>query len=333
MKPPQFVTPPRRRAVLAAASAAALWPLAARAQPAWPARPVTLIVPFSAGGNVDTTARLIGQRLQQRLGQPVVIENIAGAGGLVGVQRAVQAPPDGHTLVMAFDGPIAITRYINPSAVRFDPSADLMPVALTTTAPMVLVARKDLGVDTLDQLVALARRQPGRLSYATSGIGTVLHLAMEMIKERAKIFAVHIPFRGGAQIAADVVGGQVDLAMMVSTSATPQVQAGRVKALAVTGAQRLPGLPTVPTLTELPAFKGLVVESWTGLFLPARTPGAIADRLNAEVNAVLALDEVRAKLAEGGALTGRGDRAAFARFIAAEQARFEKIVKAANIRE
>lgn len=309
-------------------------PLAARAQPAaWPSKPVTLIVPFSAGGNVDTTARLIAQRLQDRLKQTVVVENIAGAGGLVGVQRAVQAAPDGHTLVMAFDGPIAITKFINPAAVRFDPSTDLLPVALTTTAPMVLVARNTLGVDSMDKLVALARKDPGRLSYATSGVGTVLHLAMEMIKERAKIFAVHIPYRGGAQIASDVIGGQVDLAMLVSVSATPHVQAGRVKALAVTGPQRLPTLPNVPTLTELPAFKGLVVESWTGVFAPKGTAAPILDRLQAEINAVLAEPEVRAKLADGGAQVGRGDRASFARFIAAEQSRFEKIVRSANIKE
>ena len=320
----------RRSALLALAAV----PLAGRAQPTWPAgRPIQLIVPFSAGGNVDTTARLIGQKLQDRLKQTVVIENVAGAGGLVGVQKAVQAAPDGHTLVMAFDGPIAITKFINPAAVRFDPTNDLVPVALTTTAPMVLVARTALGIDSMDALVQRARKEPGRLSYATSGVGTVLHLAMEMIKERTKIFAVHIPYRGGAQIATDVIGGQVDLAMMVSTSATPHVQAGRMKALAITGAQRLPTLPGVPTLTELPSFKGLVVESWTGVFAPKGTPAAITDRLNSEINAVLALDDVRAKLAEGGALTGSGDRAAFARFIAAEQARFEQIVKAANIKE
>lgn len=322
-------TVPRRLAVAALAV-----PFLARAQTAWPGgKPVTLIVPFSAGGNVDTTARLVGQKLQDRLKQTVVIENLAGAGGLVGVHKAVQAAPDGYTLVMAFDGPIAITKFINPTAVRFDPSTDLLPVALTTTAPMVLVARNALGIDSMAGLLQLARKDPGRLSYATSGVGTVLHLAMEMIKARAKVFAVHIPYRGGAQIASDVIGGQVDLAMMVSTSATPHVQAGRMKALAVTGAQRLPTLPGVPTLTELADFKGLVVESWTGVFAPKGTPVPVADRLNAEINAVLALDEVRGKLADGGALVGRGDRAAFARFIAAEQLRFEAIVKAANIKE
>lgn len=321
-----------RRTALAAAGALATTPL--HAQPAWPAgKTLTMVVPFSAGGNVDTTARLVAQRLAERLQQTIVIDNVPGAGGLVGVARVAQAAPDGYTLVMAFDGPIAITRYVNPQAMRFDPNRDLMPVALTTTAPMVLVARPSLPVQTMPQLVDYARQNPGRLSYATSGVGTVLHLAMEMIKERAKIFAVHIPYRGGAQIATDVIGGQVDLAMVVSVSATPHVLAGRMKALAVTGNKRLAQLPNVPTLEETPMFKGLDVQSWTGVFAPARTPSAIVERLNSEINAVLQLDEVRGKLAEGGAAVGQMSTAAFGQFVRSEQARFEKIVKAANIKE
>jgi len=252
---------------------------------------------------------------------------------LVGVGRAVQAAPDGYTLVMAFEGPIAIARFVNPAAVRFDPARDLVPVALTTTAPMVLVARPTLPVQSMAELVAFAKSQPGRLSYATSGVGTVLHLAMEMIKERGGFYAVHIPYRGGAQIAADVIGGQVDLAMLVSVSATPHVQAGRLKALAVTGPVRLPQLPQVPTLTELPAFKGLEVLTWTGIFAPARTPPAIVERLNTEVNEVLRGDEVRSRLAEVGAAVGQLSAAAFARFVHDEQLRFERIVKATGIKE
>ncbi len=330
----------RRKLLIAGAALAASAYNAAQAQALansqalWPsAKPITLIVPFSAGGNVDTTARLIGAKLAERLKQTIVIDNVAGAGGLLGVAKAVHAPPDGYTLVMAFDGPIAITPFINPGAMRFDPLRDLLPVALTTTAPMVLVARPSLDISNMAQLVNLARKHPGRLSYATSGIGTVLHLAMEMIKQRAGLFIVHIPYRGGAQIATDVIGNQVDLAMMVSTSATPHVLAGRMKALAVTGAQRLPQLPGVPTLNELPLFKGLEVVSWTGIFAPARTPEAIVRRLNAEINEVLKLDDVRGKLLEGGALAGGGSTASFGQFTRAEQARFAKIVADVNIKE
>ena len=328
----------RRNFLLGAAALTALAALTATrgasAQAAWPAaKAITLIVPFSAGGNVDTTARLVGGKLAERLRQTIVVDNIAGAGGLVGVARAVQAAPDGYTLVMAFDGPIAITPFVNPAAMRFDPQRDLAPVALTTTAPMVLVARPTLEVTSMAQLVALARSQPGKLSYATSGIGTVLHLAMEMIKQRAGLFIVHIPYRGGAQIATEVIGNQVDLALMVSTSATPHVLAGRMKALAVTGQHRLAQLPNVPTLDETPGFKGLIVNSWTGVFAPARTPVAIVERLNAEINAVLQQGEVRGKLAEGGALVGSGSAASFAQFTRDERTRFEAIVKAAQIKE
>ena len=325
----------RRNFVLSAAALTALAATrGASAQAAWPAaKPITLIVPFSAGGNVDTTARLVGGKLAERLKQTIVVDNIAGAGGLVGVARAVQAAPDGYTLVMAFDGPIAITSFVNPAAMRFDPQRDLAPVALTTTAPMVLVAKPTLEVTSMAQLVALARSQPGKLSYATSGIGTVLHLAMEMVKQRAGLFIVHIPYRGGAQIATDVIGGQVDLAMMVSTSATPHVLAGRMKAIAVTGNKRLAQMPGVPTLDESALFKGLDVVSWTGVFAPSRTPAAIVERLNAEINEVLRLDDVRGKLAEGGALVAQLSQAAFAQFVRNEQQRFEKIVKSANIQE
>lgn len=315
-------------------TATALATARSQAQPAWPsAKPITLIVPFSAGGNVDTTARLVAQKLEQRLKQTIVIDNLPGAGGLVGVGKAAAAAADGYTLVMAFDGPIAITRYVNPQAMRFDVNRDLVPVALTTTAPMVLVARPTLDVRSIDQFVALARAQPGRLSYATSGVGTVLHLAMEMMKERARLFIVHIPYRGGAQIATDVIGGQVDLAMMVSTSATPHVLAGRMKAIAVTGNKRLAQMPGVPTLDESALFKGLDVVSWTGVFAPSRTPAAIVERLNAEINEVLRLDDVRGKLAEGGALVAQLSQPAFAQFVRNEQQRFEKIVKLANIQE
>lgn len=322
-----------RRTLLAAAAAAGLAPRL-HAQPAWPtAKPISLVVPFAAGGNVDTTARLIAQRLEARLKQTIVIDNVPGAGGLVGTAKAVQAVADGYTLLMAFEGPLAIARHVNPQAMRFDPDRDLLPIALTTTAPMVLVARPTLPANNLGEYIALARREPGRHSYATSGVGTVLHLAMEMIKERAKIFVVHIPYRGGAQIATDVIGGQVDLAMVVSTTATPHVLAGRMKALAVTGATRLPQLPNVPTVQETAGMQGLAVSSWTGLFAPARTPAVIVERLNSEVNAVLQGDDVKQRLAEGGAAVGAMSTTAFAQFIRDEQQRFERIVKSANIKE
>ena len=304
------------------------------AQPAWPtAKPISIIVPFSAGGSVDTTARLLAEKLGERLKQSVVVDNVTGAGGTIGVAKAAQAAPDGYTQVMGADSPVAIAPYANPKAVRYDPARDLAPVGLVNTAPMVLVARPTLPASNLPELVRLARKEPGKLSYATSGIGTVLHLAMEMIKQQGQFFATHVPYRGGAQIATDVIGGQVDLAMLVSVSAAPQIQAGKLKAIAVTGAERLAILPNVPTVAEAPGFKGFDVVTWSGLFAPARTPAPVLERLNQELNAVLALPEVRARMQEQGARPGSGSAQDFGRFVLREQTRYAQAVKAAGIKE
>lgn len=261
----------RRTALaLAAGAAFALAVPAVFAQPQWPAaRPITIIVPFSAGGSVDASARLLATKLAERLKQSVVVENVAGAGGAIGVAKAVSAPPDGYTLVMGADSPIAIARLVNPAAVKYDALKDLAPIGLVNTAPMVLVARPGLPANTLAEVIHLARARPGQLSYATSGVGTVLHLAMELIKDESKTFITHVPYRGGAQIVTDVVGNQVDLALLVSVTATPQLQARKMKAIAVTDDKRLPTLPDVPTVAETPGFKGYDMVSWTGLFAPA----------------------------------------------------------------
>jgi len=212
-------------------------------------------VPFTAGGSVDVTARMVADKLSEKLRQSVVVDNVGGAGGTVGVGKAVQAAPDGYTLVMGVDSAIAIAPYANPKAVRYNVARDLVPVGLVNTAPMVVVARPDFPASNLAETIALAKKEPGRLSYATSGVGTVLHLGMELIKQRGQFHAVHVPYRGGAQIATDVMGGQVDLAMLVSVSAAPHVQAGKLKGIAVTGPARLAILPKVPTVAETPGFK------------------------------------------------------------------------------
>lgn len=306
----------------------------AQAQPAWPgAKAITLVVPFTAGGSVDATARLLADELGKRLEQSVVVDNVAGAGGTIGVGRVAQAAPDGYTLVMGADSPVAIAKHLNPAGVRYDPARDLAPVAMVNTAPMVLVARPDLPADDLAELVAMAREEPGRLSYATSGIGTVLHLGMEMIKQQGEFHALHVPYRGGAQIATDVIGGQVDLAMLVSVSAAPHVQSGKLKGIAVTSGKRLAMLPKVPAVADTPGFEGYDLVAWTGLFAPAGTPPAVIAQLNEAVNAVLAQSEVRSKLEAQGALPGQGSAADFARFVAQEQERYAQVVKAADIKE
>ncbi len=319
--------------VLATLLAAAL-PGAAFAQAAWPAaKPITLIVPYSAGGSVDYNARLVATKLGERLKQSVVIENVTGAGGAIGVAKAVNAAPDGYTLVAGPDSAIAIGKLINPAAFKFDPLKDLAPVSMLNTAPMVLVARPGLPVQNYADLVKLAKASPGKYNYATSGVGTVLQLAMELLKEKSGIYVTHIPYRGGAQIATDVIGNQVDLAMLVSTSAIPHVTGGRLKALGVTGSQRLQSLPQVPAFNEMPGLKDYSMVSWTGIFAPAATPAATVKRLNEELNAVLKDPDVRAKMQEQGALPGSGSAEDLGKFVQAEYVRNQKIVQAANIKE
>lgn len=324
----------RLKPLLFASMLSAALPGAALAQAAWPAaKPITLIVPYSAGGSVDFNARLVATKLGERLKQSVVIDNVAGAGGAIGVAKAVNAAPDGYTLVAAPDSTIAIGKLTNPAAFKFDPLKDLAPVAMLNTAPMVLVARPGLPAKDFPEFVQLAKAAPGKYSYATSGVGTVLQLAMELIKERTGIRVVHIPYRGGAQIATDVIGNQVDLAMLVSVSAIPHVLDGKMKALGVTGSKRLPQLPNVPAFDEMPGLMGYSMLTWTGVFAPAGTPPAIVNRINQELTAVLQDPQVRAKMAEQGAQPGSGSPEDLARFVRTELARNQKIVQSANIKE
>ncbi|CAN7558611.1 tripartite tricarboxylate transporter substrate binding protein [Variovorax sp. LjRoot84] len=326
---------PRPKPLLLASMLLAALPGAAFAQAAaWPAaKPITLIVPYSAGGSVDFNARLVATKLGERLKQSVVIENVTGAGGAIGVAKAANAAPDGYTLVAGPDSAIAIGKLINPAAFKFDPLKDLAPVGMLNTAPMVLVARPGLPAQSYTDFVKLAKAAPGKYNYATSGVGTVLQLAMELLKERSGIYVTHVPYRGGAQIATDVIGNQIDLAMLVSTSAIPHVNGGRLKALGVTGSKRLDALPNVPAFDEMPGLKGYSMLSWTGIFAPANTPPAIVARLNQELNAVLKDPEVRTKLTEQGALPGSGSAEELGKFVHAEYARNQKIVQAANIKE
>jgi tripartite-type tricarboxylate transporter receptor subunit TctC len=313
---------------------AALLPTLASAQAPWPAaKPITLIVPYTAGGSVDFNARLVANRLADRLKQSVVIDNVGGAGGAVGLAKAAAAAPDGYTLVAGTDSAMAIGKLVNPAAYRFEPLQALAPVGMLNTAPLVLVAGPRLQARSYAEFVQQAKAKPGALSYATSGVGTVLQLAMELLKERSGIFVTHVPYRGGAQIASDVIGGQVDVAMLVSTSAVPQVTAGRLRALGVTGPTRLESLPQVPAFAEMPGLKGYSMVSWTGLFVPAGTPPAVVSRLNQELNAVLKEPEVAAKLREQGAQPGSGSAEELGRFVQSESTRYRQIVQRANIKE
>lgn len=315
------------RRTLLKASAALLPAVAGAQQQAWPAKPLTIIVPYSAGGSLDLTTRLVAQRLSERLQQNVLVENATGAGGSVGIQKAMKSAPDGYTLLMAGDAPLNPAPAAGQSAYRHDMQTELVPLGLVNTAPMVLVAHPSFGANNFSEFLALARANPGKFNYATSGIGTILHLTMELVKAQGKIFAVHIPYRGGALIVNDVIGKQIDMALLINASALPAIKSGALKALAVTSERRLPWLPNVPAISESAGFKGLDIASWAGLYAPVGTPAPVVSRLSQELNAVLKMEPVRTRLSEFGAVPGGGTPQDFNQFIAQDRAKFAKTVR------
>jgi len=322
--------------VYALALVCGLVPLIAHAQSAataWPTKPITLIVPVGPGGNIDVTARLVGQKLSERLGQTIVVDNVAGVGGVLGVNRTVRAAPDGYTVLIGMDGPISVAQLINP-AVKYDAERDLIPVGLVTIAPVTLLARPGFPAKTMDEMIALARANPGKLTYATSGVGTVLHLVLELVQQQAGIELVHVPYnRGGSQIINDVMGDIVDMGTLVSTTATPMILHGDIRALGVSSKERLQALPDVPAFSEAKALPGYDLNTWTGFFVPAGTPDAIVQKLNTELNAVLNLPDVRQRLLDVGATPGgQTTPASFAAFLQQEKATYTRIVERADIK-
>lgn len=300
---------------------------------AWPsAKPISVVVPFPAGGAVDFAARLVANKLAERLGQAMVIDNVAGAGGIVGTMKAVRAAADGYTLLVAPDSTIVIAPLVTPDTVKYDALKDLMPVGLINVTPLILVARPGLPVSDFAELLRYARANPGKLNYASPGVGNLLHVAMESLRQRARIDIVHVPYKATPQLVGDLVGNQVDLALLVPSTGLPHIKAGRIKALGVTVEERLAISPDVPSLSESPDLKGFRFTSSIGLFVPAKTPAPILERLNRELNDVLALPDVRKAFEDQAAIVGKGSAAEFADFLRKEMVRNAVVVKAANIK-
>ena len=316
----------------AVAASLACCAFAASAAGNYPTKPITLVVGYTAGGSVDLVARTVAPELGKRLGQSVVIENLGGAGGTIGAQKVVKADPDGYTLLMGSGSEVSIARLTNP-AVRYDGEKDLAPITFVGTKPMVLVGKLQLPAKDAGELMALAKAQPGKLSYASSGVGTPLNLAGELIKQQGKVNITHVPYKGASAMSTDLLGGQIDLAVMVLSSALPHIQAGRIRAYGVTEAKRASVAPNVPALAETPALKGVDMGVWFGLMAPTSTPRPVIDRLNNEMQAVLAMPEVRKKLAEAGVEVAPANPAQFASFVKRETSRYRTIVQAADIRE
>lgn len=272
----------------------------ARAQTAaaYPNKPIKLIVPFPAGGGGDTLARLVMLRAAKELGQPIVVENLGGAGGNVGSAAAAKAPADGYTLLYGTNGTLAINHTIY-KAPGFSPTKDFDPVTQLTSIAAMVVVRPGLPVNSMAELTQMLKANPGKYTFGSAGNGTTSHLAGEIYKSSAGLAVVHIPYRGGAQAMADLVGGQIDMMIEVMPSAASQARAGRIKPLAVSTAKRAPGWPDVPTMAES-GLKGFDVSAWDAIVVPALTLRPIIDKLNAAIRTALTDPELRAQLSARG---------------------------------
>jgi tripartite-type tricarboxylate transporter receptor subunit TctC len=291
----------------------------------FPTKPIKLIVPFPAGGGTDFFARVIGNKLAETVKWVVVVDNKPGAGGNIGVDAAAKSPPDGYTLVMGQTSNLAI----NPTLYRklpYKPLTDLTPVVLVADAPLALVVASQSPYKTLADLVAAAKAKPGELTFASPGNGTVAHLAGELFQTAAGVKFRHIPYKGSSQALTDLMGGQVQLFMASVPTALSQIKGGKLRALAVTSTKRSPALPDVPTIAES-GYKGFDANTWFGLLVPAGTPAPVVARLNAEVNKVLNMPDVREKFAaEGGGALG-GTPEDFAALLKADYSKWAKVVK------
>jgi len=308
---------------------AATLPLCAAAQP-FPSKPIKIIVPYTPGGTTDLLARLVGQKLSERLGQPVVVENKPGANGMIGADLVAKAPPDGYMLGIASPGTHAANQYLYKS-IPYDTVKDFTPVTLAVSAPMLFVVNPALKVNNLKEFIAAAKAKPGTINYASGGSGSSQHLAMELFKLMAGIDINHIPYKGSAASYPDLVGGQVMAEIDVMPSALPQVKAGRLKALATGSAKRLPMLPDVPTIAEA-GVPGYEYASWYGFVAPPNLPKDILEKLHSEIVRALKLPDVAEKLAEAGVIVVASTPQEFAAHIKSEMAKAAKVIKAANIK-
>jgi len=301
----------------------------AQAQPVWPAKPVRMIVPQSPGGSTDLVARPLAQMLGVALGQTVLVDNRPGAGSVIGTEIVARAAPDGYTLLV-IAASFTATPALHPK-LPFDSQRDFAPIVVLSAFPNLLVVHPSVPVKTLQELLALARARPGFLNFGTSGAATGTHMSMEMFMHMTGTKMVHVPYKGGAPSVQALMSGEVQVNMATISTALPQVRAGRLRALAVTGLRRSSALPDLPTVAES-GVPGFDYASWTGMLAPARTPVAVIDRLNAESVKVMQGPEMKAMLATEGAEPIGSSPQQFAEQIRTEIARWTQVVRAAGIR-
>jgi tripartite-type tricarboxylate transporter receptor subunit TctC len=326
------MTCPTRRQVLATAAAAATAVLASplRAQGAWPTKPVRIVVPFAPGGTTDILARALAPELSRAFGQQFIVDNKPGAGGNVGAEQVAKSPPDGYTLLMGTVGTHGINQSLYPK-LPFDPIKDFAPVTLVAGVPNVLVVNpakaEAAGINSVADLIRYAKAHPGKLNMASSGNGTSIHLSGELFKSMTGTFMLHFPYRGSSPALLDLIGGTMDLMFDNLPSAMPQIKAGKLKALAVTSAQRSAALPDVPTVAEAGPVKGFDASSWFGLLAPAGTPAEIVNRVQQESAKALGTPALKERLLAQGAIPSGMPPAEFAAYIAAETKKWAQVVK------
>jgi tripartite-type tricarboxylate transporter receptor subunit TctC len=318
----------RRRAVLALAAAVCMWPAAAWPQ-AYPTKPVRYVVPFGAGGSPDLVARLITERLTRLWGQQVIVENRAGVAGMLGTAFVAKSPPDGHTLVQCNIASSAIGMSLF-AKTPYDQLRDIAPVTRIGLTPNIITVHPSLPIKSMKELIAYAKRHPGKLSYSSGQVGTSPQLSMELVKLVAKIDMVNIPYKIGSQGITDNIAGQVPVGISNFPASVAPVQSGRLRPLAVTSATRVSQAPNVPTLQEA-GLPGIDVSSWQGVCAPAGTPAAVLDKLNADVNSVLRIPEIQQRMEELVMVGTQTTREEFDQFIRSEIAKWAKVIKDAKI--
>ncbi len=322
-------------AVLAALSTGTSGPALAQKKPsssvpAYPTKPIRFVVPFTPGGSQDIIARLVGQKLGEKLGQQVVVDNRSGAAGLIAADLTAKATPDGHTIFMATAGPVTIAPSLHKK-LSYDPLKELAPVIQLVETPMALIASNALPAKSVAEVIALARNKPGQLNYASVGNGSISHLSMELFKSQTGINVVHVPYKGAAPAFLDLIGGQVPLMFITTASAYTYTAAGKARALAVAAKKRSGMMPDVPTMSEA-GVKTFEVPVWAGILTTAGTPKSAIDRLYRETDAVLKLADVQSKLAQLGSDVVGSPPQEFGALLKADLARWAKVIKAANVK-
>ena len=292
---------------------------------AWPQRPIRVVVPFPPGGGLDFYARTVVPRLQEALGQQVVVENRSGAGGMIGADLVAKAPPDGYTLLMSSSAEISINLHLQ-SKMPYDPVRDFAPVSYASHAAMLFSVHPSLPAQSLAEVLALARAKPGTLTFASAGSGGVQHLAGELLKSTARVDIVHVPYKGAGPAVVDMVGGQVSMGFTALPSSIQHARAGKLRPIAVTSARRSEAAPDLPTFTEL-GYPAIDLVVWYGVLYPAGTPPVIVDRMQAEIARANQAPDVRARLLQQGVETVGSTPTEFARFIQSEIQRYGRVIR------